>query len=185
MSIRSKQKLRKNFKKILSAVTDSSSQEEAIFEYLIHLPEYKNSQNILAYYSRETEVSTKNILSHSIKIGKSIYLPNSSRQVIGKYLNKTDLTKGAHNIMEPKENIEKALKTDLDLIIVPGLAFDNHGNRLGYGSGWYDRFISNIDNPPFVVALAFNEQIIAKLPNEPHDRKVDMIISQRSVLICN
>jgi 5-formyltetrahydrofolate cyclo-ligase len=88
-------------------------------------------------------------------------------------------------IREPKINkiYEKDID-DIDIVIVPGAGFDNKGNRLGYGAGYYDKLLSKSKKKISAIALAFEEQIAEKIPAEPHDIKVDIIITDNRLIKC-
>ncbi len=95
---------------------------------------------------------------------------------------RADFEKGAYGIWEPKRSLRsdpdrEISPEDLDLILVPGLAFDRKKNRLGRGAGFYDRFFKNVLSDTILAALAFDEQILNEVPTEPHDRSMDYIFT--------
>ncbi len=86
-------------------------------------------------------------------------------------------------ILEPKDIDKKNICENFDLIIIPGLAFDRRGNRIGYGGGYYDKYFSKIKNINNKVALAYDFQILDNIKSEIHDIKVDYIISNNETII--
>ena len=97
-----------------------------------------------------------------------------------------ELTPGTWQILEPKPEWRARLDrhveaVELDLIIVPGLAFDRHGDRLGLGKGYYDRLLQHIRPDAVKIAVAFECQIVDKIPVLPHDVRMDMVITENAV----
>jgi len=89
-----------------------------------------------------------------------------------------DLVPGAYGIPEPRDNANVLRAQDLDLIVVPGVAFDRAGNRLGRGAGYYDRFLSLLPSTTPCVGLGYDFQVVSSLPNlEPHDRRVTVVLT--------
>lgn len=91
------------------------------------------------------------------------------------------LRRGAFGIMEPSGMETSVAMSDIDLIIAPGVAFDRRLNRLGRGGGYYDRLLSTVDIP--VVGLCFDFQLFEAIPTEPFDKKMDMIVTEKEVVI--
>ena len=95
----------------------------------------------------------------------------------------TALTEGYMGIPEPLAANERALSIDdIDLVIIPGAAFDPSGNRLGYGAGYYDILLAERKKKIPVIALAYEEQVVDSIPSEKHDVKVDVIITDQRVI---
>lgn len=141
---------------------------------------FKQARNILTYYSLPDEIQTIQSISNWSKY-KNIYLPkvNGFDLEIIKY-NKS-LNLGAFNIYEPigpTENINT-----IDLIIVPGIAFDKQGNRLGRGKGYYDRLLSKSSS--LKIGIGYDFQIFDRIATESHDIPMDAIITPSHTLIIN
>ncbi|MCG2708811.1 MAG: 5-formyltetrahydrofolate cyclo-ligase, partial [Thermodesulfovibrionales bacterium] len=97
----------------------------------------------------------------------------------------TELTKGYMGILEPSVSEGKLTGLDnIDIIIIPGAAFDVSGSRLGYGAGFYDRLLAGIKKKIPIIAPAYEEQIVDDIPSEPHDVKVDKIVTDKRVIEC-
>lgn len=90
---------------------------------------------------------------------------------------------GRYGIAEPAEHPARHLRaTDLDVVVVPGLCFDARGHRLGYGAGYYDRFLSTLRPDALRVGVAFDAQVIDHVPNEAHDERVDLLLTEERVI---
>lgn len=136
---------------------------------------FKEAVHILFYYAMGSEVSTRELIEKYRK-EKKLYLPviqNETEFHARSFKNFTDLIPGAKGVPEPRGGSEAER---LDLIIVPGVAFDAEKNRLGMGKGYYDRFLSRHPDTPR-VGLAFSEQMVDRLPKEDYDMAVDQIIT--------
>ena len=140
---------------------------------------YKTSENVFLYISYNREVDTYMLLSQCFMDGKKVYAPKVLSKTDMEFYciqNEHDLVSGYMGIMEPSDSCEKANTRD-GLFIMPGLAFDYDFHRIGYGGGFYDRYLSE-DNTFIKAALAFDFQLLESVPYEEHDLKPDYIITQ-------
>ena len=96
------------------------------------------------------------------------------------YAGKESLKTGVFGILEPSEDCEAVPESEIDLIIVPGVAFDRQHNRLGRGKGFYDRLLSTLDVPK--IGICYDFQLKDQIPAEPFDRKMDLIITEKEIL---
>ena len=172
-----------------------SAKESAIEDRLFSLDVFKKARSILIYVSFRSEVDTRNYLNDIIQLGKKLVLPlvDTRHKVLKLYeINSPDeLKPGYMGILEPGVlRYRRCSLKDIDLVIIPGTGFDPKGNRLGYGGGYYDKLLSmearelaEIDHIT-TVALAFEEQIGEEIPSEPHDIKVDMIVTDERLIQC-
>ena len=94
------------------------------------------------------------------------------------------LKENKYGILEPDDSKEEFCKNNLDLIILPGVAFDLVGKRIGYGGGYYDRYLENIDKKIIKVALIYDFQLLENVPAEEHDIKADYIITETMSIKC-
>lgn len=153
---------------------------------LRRLPEYRKAQAILCYVDFDGEVQTRAILEKSLSDGKKVFVPvvadRARRHLVVaqiKDLEKDLAHRGHYGIARPLRLSSREIPlSTLDLVILPGVAFDGQGNRLGRGGGYFDRFLSRV--PPSVprVGLAFRFQVVAKLPSETHDQPVSRVITE-------
>jgi|GEM_PF-59780 len=158
-----------------------------IMDLLSRLPEFAGAKNILLYSSKGSEVHTSDILRSALSLGKKVALPVTKKE--GKELelywvdSPDELVLGRYGIMEPKAEPEKlARPSEINLAIVPGVSFDLRGHRLGYGMGYYDSLLPKLSCPK--IALAYEIQLVPRVPNEPHDVAVDKIITEKRVIDC-
>jgi 5-formyltetrahydrofolate cyclo-ligase len=175
----SKQALRQEMKLRLrqSAIPHSQlvRRSDIIFNRLVKTKEFQEAECIAAYHALKDEVQTSGFLDDWL-YRRRLFLP----VVIGDslefryYSGHNCLRPNGYGILEPYET-EKIEIKELELFIVPGIAFDKVGNRLGRGGGYYDRALANTDKPS--IGLCFNFQLVESLPVEAHDRKVTMVIT--------
>lgn len=146
-----------------------------IQDHVIKSKEFQSAQIIGAYFTFGSEVMTDSIIAQAKKQGKKVALPSVEGDKITFYelLSNKYLVKGTFGILEPLpySPIDK-----MDLLLVPGIAFDMDGYRLGYGHGYYDRLLSN--KKIFSIGLAFSSQLIANIPRADHDRQLKAIATE-------
>lgn len=180
---------RKILKKRLSLSSeDIRDKSQQVFLHLAETVEYRNSQNIMFYVATRSEVQTEEIIKTSIKMGKNIFIPIILPECINLAPSKifdfdTELEKGKKGILEPKKKYYRLFPPeDIDLIIIPGVAFDLNGNRIGRGFGYYDNFLIKVHSSAKIVALAFEMQIVKKIPNDKNDIPVHKIITEKRIV---
>src|SRR3989338_1251735 len=163
----------------------------AIREKLFSLNRFKDAKNIMFYVSFNNEVNTiemiKELLKNKKENKKNIIVPyvekNNPILQLSKLNSFDDLEPKTFGILEPKaDKIRKLNIDDLDLVIVPGIVFDKNGHRIGYGHGYYDGFLKKIRAKK--VGLAFELQLIEKIPEEGHDVPVDFVITEKRIVEC-
>ena len=161
----------------------------AIREKLYLMPQFKKSKNILTYVSFNNEVDTMEIIKDLlIKKEKNVLVPYVDKGKliqISKINSFDELEPKTFGILEPREDeIKKFDAKKLDLVIVPGVVFDENGHRIGYGYGYYDRFLQKLSNNTVKIGLAFELQLIEKIPKEGHDIPVDFVITEKRIVKC-
>ncbi|MFP3980089.1 MAG: 5-formyltetrahydrofolate cyclo-ligase [Desulfobacterales bacterium] len=186
-----KLKLRQEAKNRINAVTKPELAEKRarIEQQLFEFANFKEAQTIFFHVSQGPEVSTENIMQTCMQSGKNIVLPLFDKSA-GKdpqlyRINSLDedLQTGPEAPGRPDPRRCKPASFDsVDLAIVPGTAFDEKGGRLGSGSGRYDRLIPMLPNTARKVALAFEEQMFFQIPMEPHDKYMDIIITEKRII---
>lgn len=147
---------------------------------------YKEAKNIFIYVGFGSEINTADYINEFLKEGKKIFVP---RIDIGKKVmdavsinSLQELKANKFGILEPDKDNEVIDKNELDLIIVPGVAFDCNGGRVGYGGGYYDKYMKDIDGDICRVAICYNFQLLEYLPIEDHDIKVHKIITEDGIV---
>ncbi len=184
----SKKQIRKHILKLRSAMDDKLRREydEAIFERITALEEYGKTDIILTYASYNGEADTYRLIERALADGKKVGCPvsdvGSGVPLLDFYyiLSQDDLTEGYKGIPEP--DVNKCMKVQYDdisraLIIVPLVGYDDEGNRLGYGMGFYDRFLAGHEYP-VAVGIAYSCQRCEKLPVDEYDVRPDIIITE-------
>lgn len=160
---------------------------QTIEKRLFSLDEFKEAKVVMFYISFGSEVNTHFMVEDSLKIGKKVAVPfceTESQKLGASFITsfREDLEAGAYGILEPKKmkRAETPL-SQIELILIPGLVFDLRGHRLGYGQGYYDKFLKEI---PWVtvVGLAYELQIVERLPRFPHDIAVSKIITEARLI---
>lgn len=171
-----KEDLRKEVKKRRKEVLNKELLDEIIKNKLLNNKMVINSQDILVYISMELEVDTFNLINELFKLKKNLYAPRIEGDVIKFYkFNSLDELKiNKFKILEPTSNIEiKSYRNCL--IIVPGLLFDKNNNRLGYGGGFYDKFLSN--KSIYKIGICYSCFLVDNLTVDNHDIKMDEVIT--------
>jgi 5-formyltetrahydrofolate cyclo-ligase len=185
-----KNEIRKNiYKKRLSLSKEEiKNKSKQILLNLSKTKEYLNSSNIMFYLATKSEVQTEEIIKTSIKIDKNIFVPIILRDCIDLVASKLidfdrDLERGKKGILEPKQEYYRLFPPEnIDLVILPGIAFDLKGNRIGRGLGYYDNFLSKVKPSTRLIALAFEIQLVKKVPVNKYDIPVHKIITEERII---
>jgi 5-formyltetrahydrofolate cyclo-ligase len=156
--------------------------------YLQARKEYVKAQSIAAFSSTQNEVDTLSILEGSLKLGKKLYLPKVSKDrsqiSFHEVKNLKGLTPGAFGILEPPPS-HPAKVEDLDLVLLPGLAFDLQGGRLGFGKGFYDRLLPSLKKSALTVGLCYSFQVIDRVPVAGDDAPVKALLHEKGFFLCS
>ena len=161
-----------NKKKAMSA-EEITAGSRIITDRLELSKEYQDNDNILIYVSYNQEVETSGIINKSLERGKKVYVP----KVI---INKEDLQDGYMGIKEPVSD-DYEIPQD-GLLVMPGLAFDVTLNRIGYGGGFYDRYLVKNGDRYYKTAICFDYQVLDDIPAEEFDIRPDMIITDKRII---
>ena len=156
-----------------------NSMSQAILQKVEELPEWRAAKTVLVYYPVKGEVNTRPLLE-AWKDSKTMLLPVAHRRTMEmrRYIGRKDLKKGRFGIPEPQT---PEYTGDVDLIIVPGVAFDRKLRRLGRGGGYYDRFLRRYKHIPH-VAVAYDFQIVKEVPAGWFDRKVTCVVTPTEII---
>lgn len=185
-----KREIRENTKKMLAGLSKEELAEKTkkIEDRLFEFANFREARVPLLYVNCAGEVSTRGILKRCFVQRKIVILPAFNREKHRVTPLKvddldTDMKKGPRGIPEPDTKKCKVVPIDrLDIAIIPGLAFDEKGGRIGTGQGYYDRLIPKLPATTRKVALALNCQIIPQSPMQSHDRYVDIIITDKRII---
>lgn len=138
---------------------------------------------VIIYLSTQSEARTKGIINYLHKQKVKLYSPCVQKsRIIPSLLSKgCRLIRGAYGIYEPYTRKKQASLSKIAAVIVPGIAFDMKGNRLGFGCGYFDRFLKKLPEKTVKVALAYSSQIVKTVPHTRRDVKMDYIITEKGV----
>jgi 5-formyltetrahydrofolate cyclo-ligase len=171
---------------IAQSAVDVQMKSADIWERLSVLAEFTAATRSLIYVSKATEVDTRGLIQQLLAMGRSVcvpwfdsvkkkYVPSELRDFV------LDLMTGQFGIVEPKPEAVRPIDGDrIDAALVPGLAFDETGNRLGRGMGYFDRILQDLRGVK--IALAYDFQVVSEVPTEAHDAAVDFIVTEKRVI---
>lgn len=185
-----KRELRDNIRKMLNELSDKEKQAKTrkIEEQLFGFANFMESKVSLLYADDTSGLTPRKILERCLEQNKIVVLPAFDKEKFRTELMKVDdldadMKQGARGFPEPDEKQCKKVPVDrLDIAIIPGLAFDEKGSRIGSGEGYYDRFIPQLSATTRKVALAFEEQIVQQVPMQSHDKHVDIVITDERII---
>jgi len=185
VSIQTKQELRQLiFDRIKAQKEDVALfKSRVICEKLLGLPEFKGARTILCYASFRGEVDTFVLMQTAMDLKKRVALPlvrKEDKRIMAMLINSlSELRDGVYGIPSPADLAQNSLSPfELDLVVVPGVAFDRRNNRLGRGAGYYDKFLSQLPATTPTIGLAYDLQIVDEIPGiEAHDRPVATVIT--------
>lgn len=189
---RRKQTLRRRISALRSAMTDEEWQKKSgiIRNRLLSCERWQQSRHIALYYSKDKEVDTKELIQQGWQEGKSIYLPKSYPQkktmTFYRLTSFDQLAVAYYGLHEPIPGKSAPLSVeDLELVIVPGLVFDRSGYRIGYGGGFYDRFLATLPHNVYKVSLAFQFQVLQNeaVPRDVFDVAMDRIFTEKEDIV--
>ncbi|MBE3585333.1 MAG: 5-formyltetrahydrofolate cyclo-ligase [Thermoanaerobacter sp.] len=185
-----KSELRKDVLKVRGSLSpeEVAARSRRIMERLTSLEEYHRAKTLMAYVDFRNEVKTGDLIVESMARGKRVAVPLTD--VAGKRLVPSllldfpgDLAPGTWGILEPRPECLRPLEPqELDLVVVPGVAFDLQGNRLGYGGGFYDRFLPRTRPDTVWLAPAFEVQLVPAVYHGPHDCPVHILVTEERVV---
>ena len=170
------------------AQADKEELSQKICETFASLPEFAAAGTVMVYIDVRTEVRTRQNLPALLQSGKRIVVPYCVDKELELFLLESmeELAIGMYKILEPKNELrELAAKRvdvkELDLIMVPGVAFDRRGARMGHGFGYYDKLLEHARADAPLVALAFECQLFPEIPTQAHDVFMDKIVTERAI----
>ncbi|MFQ5680519.1 MAG: 5-formyltetrahydrofolate cyclo-ligase [Candidatus Omnitrophota bacterium] len=180
-----KQRIRKEISEKLKSQGDKQRIEKSrqIGKGLFRWDVFNQAETLMFYVSVDSEVDTFDMIRKAILSGKKVAVPTidekDKNMTVSRILDlDKDMNIGPYGIRQPcRERLMPISPDELDLIVVPGIAFDRQNNRLGRGKGYYDRLLANKSGKTYTVGLAFDFQVLSYLPHTNHDQPVDHLIS--------
>jgi len=184
---------KQEFRRYMAAARDRLRTEEAeprnrsIINRLTTQEAYEGTSLLLTYVSFRSEADTMDLIRTALDVGKRVAVPvcvPDGKLLLPCEIHSLDeLVPGTWGIPEPPEHLRKGIRTEeIDLAVVPGLAFDRHFNRLGYGGGYYDRFLPQLREDAVKIGICYDFQLVDRLPADPFDIPMDGIVTESGVL---
>jgi len=165
-----------------------ASEQAELERILLSLPAFATARTLMLYASMRDEVPTHALIKRLLAAGRRVALPvahaHDKSLTLACLSSPDDLKPALYGVPEPKaEGRQACPSSSVDVALIPGLAFDMAGHRLGHGLGYYDRFLPSLSCP--LIGLAYDAQISATaLPREAHDHPVDYVVSEKRVVVC-
>ena len=185
----SKVRLREEFLSIRHSAHSAwgPSEQQALERNLFSLPVFSSARTLLLYASMRDEVPTHGLIASLLTAGRRVALPITHEKdkslTLACLSSIDDLQPAKYGVPEPAAGRRQACpSSSIDVALIPGLAFDMQGHRLGHGLGYYDRFLPSFSCP--LIGLAYDAQITPRLPREAHDHPVDFVVSEKRVVVC-
>jgi 5-formyltetrahydrofolate cyclo-ligase len=182
-----KKELRSKLQAVLAAIPTATleTQNAEAARRLFAEPEYQHAEILMIYLSLPREADTTPIVLQAWKDLKRVLAPQvswESKQMVPVEINNldTDITSTPYGLWQPVRGTPIPVEL-IDLVIVPGLGFDEQGNRLGRGRGLYDRFLARPKFRGVICGLAYEDQLVDSIPARAHDRKVHMLVTNKAV----
>lgn len=161
-----------------------------ICDRLIGLKEFQDASVMHFYIPIRDEVDIRYAMRDAFSSGKTVVVPVVDKEKKTLFLSRLEnydeeLAYSVYGLLEPKPEYYRLIPLkEVDMMILPGIAFDMRGHRLGYGAGYYDKLLSDEKERPFTIAPAFEVQIVDFIPASNHDVRVNKIITEERVIIC-
>lgn len=190
-------RIKAEIRKEVGQKRDSISMEERdekskrIMDTLFSLKEFKDARVVHFFVNIKSEVFTGEMIKGALAAGKRVVVPfidSANRRLLLSEIKdyEKDLMPGYWGILEPKrESFRETSIDDVDLMVIPGLAFDKKGGRIGYGAGYYDRLLSVRKKKMLLIAVAYELQIAEDVPTHERDVRVDKIVTESRVIDCH
>ena len=159
-----------------------NEKSKTITKKVINHPFYKQAELVFAYIDAKGEVMTEELIRHAWKQGKKVAVPKIHGEVMEFYLITSfeQLEYGCFGLMEPDDMCPKVIDIpENSMVLMPGVAFDRTGNRIGYGKGYYDKYFTKFPNLN-KIALSLDIQVVPEISAEPHDLKADCVITEEN-----
>jgi 5-formyltetrahydrofolate cyclo-ligase len=185
---RRKTEIREQAHAARNAQENKDELSQAIVERFVALPEYQRAKTVMFYVDVRSEVRTRHYFATALTHGKRIVVPYcvDGELELFHLENMDELSVGMYKILEPREDLravaaKRIAVEELDLIMVPGVAFDRRGGRTGHGKGYYDKLLEHCRADTPLVALAFECQMFPEIPMQEHDIFMDKVVTEAAV----
>jgi len=173
-------------------LADKDRRSRAACRRFLELPQYAGAATVLVYMHIRDEVRTADLVTHALQTGKRVVVPYCVGDDLRLFLlaDRAELLPGTLGIPEPKESLrsraeKQVAPEELDLLAVPGLAFDRAGGRVGHGRGYFDRLLRHLRPDACSIGLAFECQLFDRVPMDSHDVPLDGIVTEERIYLAH
>ena len=187
-NIEAKHQIRTGARRLRRELPDKERRSRKIAAALHGLPEYVDAKTVMFYIDLGSEVRTRPLIEEALRQGRCVVVPYCQGDEMGLFRleNMSELAPAAFGIDEPLPALrglpERSVDREkIDVVIVPGVAFDPHGGRIGQGKGFYDRFLKTLVSRAHFVALAYQCQIFSSIPIDQHDIQMDVVVTEDDI----
>ena len=160
--------------------------QEMIYERIVSRSLFQAAQHVACYVSIQNEVDTHRLIKYALSVGKQVCVPVTQGRGVMDFQQIVSwgaLKPTRFGLLEPEYDVARVIgPEDLDLVIVPGVAFDRQGHRLGFGGGYYDRYLERCNATR--LGLAYGFQVIDEVPVEANDAHMDWLVTEDEVILC-
>lgn len=152
---------------------------------ILRLPEYASTETMASYVAKSDEVQTAGIIGAALAEGKRVLVPRSdpysSQLVFAEIHSMSELSPGHFGVLEPSPAAKPVSLNESEIVLVPVVAWDNGGRRIGYGKGYFDRALQS-NTKPLRIGLALESQRYDEIPNSPTDANLDIMVTEQRVI---
>jgi len=184
-----KQRLRSQVSAARNAQSQKDELSQQVIDRLCQLPCYQAADVVMWYLDVRDELRTRQAVPTAISSGKRIVVPYCINDHLGLFhlQSMDELSAGTFGILEPQQTLRGVpgkfvSPQSLQVVVVPGVAFDRSGNRLGHGRGFYDRLLSQLSAQATKIGIAFDCQIVDSIPSQPHDIAMDIVLTPTGIV---
>lgn len=182
-----KREIRRKMLALRWALSDDEAvkKAESLTSWILTLPEYKKAKRIMAFLAMKGESNLDGLIARALSDGKEVYVPVClpERQMeAGRLLDMDHFVRGPLGLRDLPKSYETVSPEKLDLVLVPGVACDRKGNRLGMGAGYYDRYLVHVPFEKRIAAL-WDFQVAEAIPSEPFDERMAKIVTDKGIIV--
>lgn len=182
-----KREIRRKMLALRRALSDDEAvkKAESLTSWILTLPEYKKAKRIMAFLAMKGESNLDGLIARALSDGKEVYVPVClpERQMeAGRFLDMDHFVRGPLGLRDLPKGYDTVSPEKLDLVLVPGVACDREGNRLGMGAGYYDRYLVHVPFEKRIAAL-WDFQVAEAIPSEPFDERIAKIVTDKGIIV--
>ena len=182
-----KREIRRKMLALRRALSDDEAvkKAESLTSWILTLPEYKKAKRIMAFLAMKGESNLDGLIARALSDGKEVYVPVClpERQMeAGRLLDMDHFVRGPLGLRDLPKGYDTVSPEKLDLVLVPGVACDREGNRLGMGAGYYDRYLVHVPFEKRIAAL-WDFQVAEAIPSEPFDERMAKIVTDKGISV--